>query len=62
MKTGDLVVFSSNKDSGAHIVTDDKAYDPHTGRPLPGCIMIAILKEDAIIPMRKKFLEVVSES
>ena len=62
MKIGDLVVFSNNKESGAHIVTNNKAHDPNNGRLLPGCIMIAILEEDAIIPMREDFLEVISES
>lgn len=62
MKTGDLVKFSSDEDSNAYIVTNDKAHDLHTGRFLPGCVMIAILGENAIIPMRRAFLEVISES
>lgn len=62
MKTGDLVKFSSNKDVVVYVVTNDKAYDLYTGKPLPKCVMIAVLEHNAIIPMRKNFLEVISES
>ena len=59
MKVGDLVRFS-NRDKGSYIVVDDVAHDLHSGKYLPNCVMIAILDVDAIIPMDKKFLKVVS--
>ena len=59
MKKGDLVRFS-NRDRGSYIVVDEMAHDPHSGKHLPNCVMIAILDVDAIIPMDRKFLKVIS--
>lgn len=65
MKVGDLVKFFDNserKSANVYIITSLDAYDPHSGQSLPNCIMIALLEERAIIPMHKKYLQVVSKS
>jgi len=64
MKVGDLVQFAdSEAEPTVCIVTKVKdVRDIHSGVLLHSCVMIAIPEEEAIIPMNKKFLQVISES
>jgi len=61
MQIGDLVLFRpARRDEDAYIITNTEAYDLHSGEFLPDCVMIAIPEEKAIIPMAKRYLEVIS--
>ena len=65
MKVGDLAQFTESLSlwKTTCIITKTKnVRDIHSGILLPNCVMIAIPEEEAIIPMSKKFLEVISES
>ena len=63
MKTGDLLRFSNRPNGSYSIVVAEKAHDPHSGKYLPECVMIALFAvPGAIIPMDKKFLRVVSSA
>ena len=62
MKTGDLVRFSNRPSGPYYIVVGEEAYDVHSGKYLPDCVMIALPEVDGIVPMDRKFLKVVSRA